>query len=173
MNGEVKAYRLNDPMTWAEFKALPEDLQEVYVKGLRSRFGVSDTKIGEMFGMSQNATSVYFKKKGLALGKGANNNSKFKSEDWFKWCHGIKTDRVEEDCDVPNPVEEITVGEQDMNEPEKKVEGLTAEQKEIIHRALGRIEGVGYCASDRVMGALMLSIQQISEALGLIVEEEV
>lgn len=103
LNGEVKAYRLNDPMTWKEFKALPDDLQAVYVKGLRNRFDVSDVKIGEMMGISQNAVSTHFRKHGLALGKGSGNGRKFKQEDWIRWCNGIKADRVEED--TPDPVD--------------------------------------------------------------------
>lgn len=59
-----------------------------------------------------------------------------------------------------------------MNEPEKKIEGLTIEQKEMLHRALGRIEGIACACEWKIGEALLLSIRQIEEALGLSVEEE-
>ena len=31
MSGEVKSYRLNEPMTYAEFRLMPEDLQKTYI----------------------------------------------------------------------------------------------------------------------------------------------
>ena len=40
MNGECKAYRLNDPMGWKEFKAMPDDLKITYIKLLRKEFNV-------------------------------------------------------------------------------------------------------------------------------------
>ena len=69
MNGEVKSYRLNDPMTWQEFKALPDDIKVVYIKGIRERFRVSDSKIFAMFGVRQAAGQHYFAKLGLTLGR--------------------------------------------------------------------------------------------------------
>ena len=38
MNGDVKTYNLNKPMSWTEFKALPEDLKITYIKKLRNEF---------------------------------------------------------------------------------------------------------------------------------------
>lgn len=37
MNGEVVSYKLNEPMTWAEFKALPDDIKKTYIKLLREK----------------------------------------------------------------------------------------------------------------------------------------
>ena len=53
MNGEVKSYRLNDPMTWEEFKAMPDDIMTSYIKLIRERFGASDTAIANMMGTTQ------------------------------------------------------------------------------------------------------------------------
>lgn len=35
MSGEVKSYRLNEPMSWREFKAMPDDIKVTYIKLLR------------------------------------------------------------------------------------------------------------------------------------------
>ena len=35
MSGECKSYRLNSPMSWDEFKAMPDDIKITYIKLLR------------------------------------------------------------------------------------------------------------------------------------------
>lgn len=69
MNGEVKSYRLNGPMNWQEFKALPDDIKVVYIKGIRERFRVSDSKIFKMLGISQATGQKCFADLGLGLGR--------------------------------------------------------------------------------------------------------
>jgi hypothetical protein len=50
MNGEVATYRLGAPMTWAEFKEMPEDLQVIYVKKLRKLYNVPDEVLAYSMG---------------------------------------------------------------------------------------------------------------------------
>lgn len=45
MNGECKTYRLNDPMSWDDFKDMPDDLKVMYIKQLRSKFNVPDEEL--------------------------------------------------------------------------------------------------------------------------------
>lgn len=51
MNGKVREYRMNSPITYAEFKKYPDDLKKKYVKRLRDTFDVSDTDIAAMMGV--------------------------------------------------------------------------------------------------------------------------
>ena len=51
MNGEVREYRMNSPITYSEFKKYPDDLKKKYVKRLRDMFDVSDTDIAAMMGV--------------------------------------------------------------------------------------------------------------------------
>lgn len=51
MNGKVREYRMNSPITYAEFKKYPDDLKKKYVKRLRDMFDVSDTDIAAMMGV--------------------------------------------------------------------------------------------------------------------------
>ena len=51
MNGEVREYRMNSPITYSEFKKYPDDLKKNYVKRLRDMFDVSDTDIAAMMGV--------------------------------------------------------------------------------------------------------------------------
>ena len=51
-NGAIVTYQLNKPMDWAEFKAMPVDIQERYLKGLSEKFNVTAKTAGEMFGVT-------------------------------------------------------------------------------------------------------------------------
>ena len=51
MNGDVKKYRLNEPMSWAQFKEMPLDLQQEYLNFLVSNFKVGAYILSNMFGI--------------------------------------------------------------------------------------------------------------------------
>lgn len=99
MNGECKSYRLNEPMTWAEFMVLPDDLKASYINAIRIRFGASDSEIFKMFGVEQRKGSYEFQKMGLGRGRNCE-RLRFSADAWAKWKAGIK-DEIEvetEDC---------------------------------------------------------------------------
>lgn len=107
MNGECKAYRLNSPMSWDEFKAMPDDIKITYVKLLREKFSCPDSKIGEMMGVGKDKIHLMFKKLGLTQGKPK--GRKFDKEGFCAWLNGVEK--------VPAPViEEPTLEE--AEEPE-------------------------------------------------------
>ena len=51
-NGKVTTYQLGAPMTWEEFRKMPQDLREQYVRLLHKRYGVSRAVLAEAFGVS-------------------------------------------------------------------------------------------------------------------------
>ena len=51
-NGAIVTYKLNRPMQWAEFKAMPVDIQEKYLMDLKDRFGITPTAVSRMFGVT-------------------------------------------------------------------------------------------------------------------------
>ena len=51
MNGEIREYRMNSPITYAEFKKYPDDLKKKYIQRLRDMFDASDTDIAAMMGV--------------------------------------------------------------------------------------------------------------------------
>lgn len=107
MNGEVRSYRLNEPMSWKEFKAMPDDIKVTYIKPLREKYGVSDTNIGKMMGVSQCPMQREIARLGIALGKG-HFQRKFDKEGWLAWINGVPTAVAEEVIEEPvaEPVEE-------------------------------------------------------------------
>lgn len=98
MNGEVKSYRLNHPMTWDEFKKLPDDIKAVYVKGIRERFRVSDSKMFEMFGIKQATGQNYFSRLGLTLGR----KHRFADPDIAGWNAWIGCEAEENKVESPD-----------------------------------------------------------------------
>jgi hypothetical protein len=88
MNGECKSYRLNSPMAWNEFKAMPDDIKITYIKLLREKFDVPDCEIYKMFGTNKDALSRYFKALGLRVPR-KNSKREWKKEEWFAWVNGV------------------------------------------------------------------------------------
>ena len=75
MNGEVKSYRLNDPMTWKEFKKLPDDIKVAYIKNLREKYAVPNKDLAKAMGVNSGYFGEILRGLGLGLGKGAGSRS--------------------------------------------------------------------------------------------------
>ena len=69
LNGEVKTYNMNAPMTWAEFKEMPDDLKVTYLNHLADAYQANQKMMAGMFGV----TPVTVHKICLALGVAAKN----------------------------------------------------------------------------------------------------
>lgn len=119
MNGECKSYRLNSPMSWEEFKSMPDDLKVVYIKALREKYNVPNTALAEMFDISSSMLSRYLKRLGLAEGKSSSISKRsWNKEAFLAWRNGVKVDttKAEEETpvvetDIPESEEEKTVDE--------------------------------------------------------------
>lgn len=136
MNGDVKSYNLNRPMTWKEFRSMPKDLQAMYIKKLRNEFGVPDIVLSKAMGICKSSFSRAMSDLNLSLGKnaGAKNKQWFDSEKSFKFFNywnkfniekTIEDDSVEdeaenvEDASVEEEieaVEEMDISEETSND---------------------------------------------------------
>lgn len=121
MNGDVKSYNLNRPMTWEEFRNMPQDLQIMYIKKLRNEFGVPDIVLGKAMGVCKSSFSKAMKDLNLSLGKSAGATSKqwFGSEKSLKFYEywnkfNKKEDAVEEDSveEKNEAVEEMDISKE-------------------------------------------------------------
>lgn len=107
MSGECKSYRLNEPMSWDEFKDMPDDLKITYVKALREKFNVPVTAFADMFGISSPVVSSYFKCLGLSKGRAA--ERVWNKEGFLAWRSGGSSEAV---APSETPIEEVAdVGE--------------------------------------------------------------
>lgn len=93
MNGDVKSYRLNAPLSWDEFKELPNDLKVDYIRSLRSKFNVPDNAIAEMFDVSLAKLTLYFKDLKLEM---VHNIDIWNKEAFFAWRSGGSSELVKE-----------------------------------------------------------------------------
>lgn len=123
MSGECKSYRLNEPMTWFEFKAMPDDIKVAYIKLLREKFNVSDTDIGKMFGVSQRTISLYLRDLGCS-GNHRGGGTKWDEAGWRAWLNKealpqIVEESAPEEIDGPFLEEDVSFPEQ----PNPKAEG--------------------------------------------------
>lgn len=108
MNGEVKTYRLNEPMKWVEFKAMPDEHKETYIKLLRSKWNVPDKYIAHMMQINQMYISKELQRLGLNTGS-RSGRIKWDKEAFLAWVHGIPTEAIEETVDEPVDVAEEVV----------------------------------------------------------------
>lgn len=88
----MSTYKLDEPMTWESFKAMPEDLQKQYIVKLQESYQATDVMIGKMFGISGWSVGDYRKK----LGIGTINRSglsyddlKIRNAKWDAFCNGV------------------------------------------------------------------------------------
>lgn len=57
----MQEYKLNAPMSWDAFNAMPSDLQTQYITHLREKYRATDAMLGDMFGVHR-ATVFNFRK---------------------------------------------------------------------------------------------------------------
>lgn len=130
MSGEVKSYRLNEPMNWKEFKAMPNDIQVAYIKLLKEKFCVPNNAIEKMFGLGNGTLVRHLEHIGLStkpLPRGD-----FDREGWYGFVHGVPTQKEEPVEDVPHWIDK-----------ENAPPILGEDQKEVLHPCSGTLCFVG------------------------------
>lgn len=104
MNGEIKTYNLNEPMTFYEFNTMPDDLKIKYITSLRERFAVAIVKVAEMMNTKQRTLNYEIQRLGIALGRGKRAGH-FRENEWNAFVNREIT--IPEDNNVESPVVEL------------------------------------------------------------------
>ena len=92
LNGPVSTYKLDEPMGWESFKAMPEDLQKQYILNLQNTYQANDKMIGKMFGKSDVTVGEYRKKLGInSIGKSKMTRDEvgIRNIKWDAFCNGV------------------------------------------------------------------------------------
>lgn len=106
-SGPCMSYSLNMPMDWETFKSMPKDLQQSYLDGLCSRFGVTAATIGkELFGLCATGMNNYIRKHGLQL-PGGSKLSNAEREIWENWLSPVAEVCREEVPDEGGSMDEV------------------------------------------------------------------
>lgn len=104
MSGECTSYRLNEPMTWAEFKAMPDDIKITYIKLLKEKWKVPNAHIGKMLGVGEEAISKETHR--LGIGRGHGGRIYWDKDAFYKWVAGSRGEVEEEPVEIPVEEEE-------------------------------------------------------------------
>ena len=93
MNGKMEIYRLNEPMSWKEFKAMPDDTKILYIKALQKKFNIPATALATMFGVNRQTVGKMLKRLNIDhRPQGANTWDK---EAFRIWLNGVKENPAE------------------------------------------------------------------------------
>ena len=84
MSGEVKSYRLNEPMNWKGFKAMPDDIKVSYINLLRQKYNAPDRHICTMMG--SNVCSFSQEMNRLGIPSTRKSSEKWDKEGFYAWC---------------------------------------------------------------------------------------
>lgn len=97
MNGECKTYRMNAPMKWAEFKAMPDKLKIDYIRSIKEKYDAPISAIADMFGIHRATLCQEFHRLGLDCGKpGPTRN--YDKEGFMIWAYGTLFPKKEEEA---------------------------------------------------------------------------
>ena len=126
------SYQLNMPMDWETFKSMPKDLQQSYLDGLSSRFGVTASTVGkELFGISAAGITRHVRVNGLRF-PGGGKLSNAEREIWENWLSpvedegGCSMDEIAQVSPEPVLVEELNEPLPVLEEPPLEVSDLAA-----------------------------------------------
>lgn len=142
MSGEVKSYRLNEPMNWKEFKAMPDDIKVSYINLIRQKWNAPDSHIGKMMGT--NVCSFSQEMHRLGIPSTRHSSEKWDKEGFYAWANGVPVQKEEP---VVEAVEEFvfTLPEWLLREPAAPLRGTLDYEgtAEDIFSALNKIVGKG------------------------------
>lgn len=117
LNGPVKSYNLSKPMTWAELKAMPADLQKEYLRKLGVRFSPSSYALAEMLGTTHTTVGRLLRELGLSRPRG----QRMTEGDKKAWEFFLA------DVEAPEAEEQAPEIEKPQPEPEAEEPALEAE----------------------------------------------
>ena len=144
LNGPVSTYKLDEPMNWESFKAMPEDLQKKYILNLQETYQANDKMIAKLFGKSDVTVGEHRKRLGLKpTGKSRMTRDEVAVRDakWDAFCNGVVGGKPGEPKKIENnEIEElhdeiddfIGFGDPEIEEPVKAPEQIEIEEIEPI-----------------------------------------
>ena len=111
MSGECKSYKLNKPMNWKEFKAMPDDIKISYIKLIREKFGATDSAIANMMNVNNCSFSQEMNRLGIRTGKHTGGAVKWDKEGFLAWAMPTPPKPAEEAHEVAEETIEETIEE--------------------------------------------------------------
>ena len=159
----MSTYKLDEPMNWESFKAMPEDLQKKYILNLQETYQTTDEMLGMMFGKSNVTVGKYRASlgiDGLGHSKFSHDEKIIRNAKWNAFCNGVvggKPGEIKEPEKVEEPYDEIDkfVSLDDTEEPEQ----IGIEVPEMTTDAL-----IDILIPDRVSASFVVDAGDIDKA---------
>lgn len=87
--GKLETYQLGSPMSWSDFRGMPQSKKEEYIRILGDRYNVNASAMCRMFNISPGYFSKYIKTEGLDVCSSFSSRmSKDEKEAFNKFCSG-------------------------------------------------------------------------------------
>ena len=167
LNGPVSTYKLDEPMSWESFKAMPEDLQKKYILNLQETYQANNDMLGKMFGV----TGVSVCKMRHALGIGAMGQSKMTRDEvavrdakWNAFCNGVvggKPGEVEAE-ESHNEIDKFVSSDDCTEEPEQIEIKEMKPSEESIEEPIEK--SIDILIPDRVSVSFTIDAEDIGKA---------
>ena len=88
MSGEPTTYKISAPMTWQEFKAMPDDLKKLYLNWIREKFDAPDSAIADMLGVHRTTLCGLLNASGLQNSKRRGSRVVWDTTGFSAWRNG-------------------------------------------------------------------------------------
>lgn len=136
----MSTYKLDAPMRWDDFKAMPVDLQKQYLTNLVETYGATNEMLGDMFYIHPSQIGRVKRQLGIAGQKNGRpdpDKKAIQDQMWAAFCNGVVGggDAVKDTPKEPKKMETLPVRCPD----ELEEKALTPVEPERKYLELGRI----------------------------------
>ena len=115
LNGPVTSVNMNQPIVWADYKALSDSLKKSYLINLLNTYKPSSRMLARMFGTAINTVTAELRRLGLPVAKPGQRKSKACNEMWANFLAGGANYIISEQND------QIEAADDRIEEPAKVV----------------------------------------------------
>lgn len=87
MNGELITYQMNKPMSWAQFKKMPDDTKREYINSIIHKYDPQQTAVAAMFGVTPRTLYALCEELGIRFKRGGRQREN-KNDAFWAWVNG-------------------------------------------------------------------------------------
>ena len=132
-NGKPVSYKMREPMSWAEFKRMPKDLQREYIQFLVIEKRARSKDVADMFGLNVNYFSVWMNNSGWGKGIFHKTGRKTPYPEWEAFIR--EADSEASDGTFSKPMPESVPDEEIEDALHSKVK-LEHDEDGVLHRGI-------------------------------------
>ncbi len=145
MNGEVITYQMNKPMSWGQFKKMPDDTKREYINSIIHKYDPQQTAVAAMFGVTPRTLYVLCEELGIHFKRGGTQREN-RNDAFWAWVNGpVKVEATPKEPE--EKAEYKTVPETRIQKPQGGGRSAGKRHAGVLqHHGAGRIQR-GLCAA--------------------------